>query len=208
MINNQTIVAWLKLSAKSMEANRAYLTDLDAAIGDADHGINMDRGFKKVLSLIPPVEDRDIDTILKTTGMGLISSIGGAAGPLYGAFFLNAAKALLHLNELSNSDLVLLFESGLKSIQKSGKAKPGDKTMVDTLQPALEALRSGFAYGADQPEALRWMVQAAKEGMEKTIPMIARKGRASLLGEHSAGHQDPGATSACLLIQCLLEAVG
>ncbi|MCL4560765.1 MAG: dihydroxyacetone kinase subunit DhaL [Chloroflexi bacterium] len=207
MINNRTIVAWLKLAARSMEENKGYLTDLDAAIGDADHGINMERGFKKALTLISPVEDRDIDAILKTTGMALIGSVGGAAGPLYGTFFLDAAKALSHLNELSNTDLVLLFESGLKGIQRVGKAKPGDKTMIDTLQPALEALRSAFAYGTDLIEALRWMVQAAKEGMESTIPMVAKKGRASYLGERSAGHQDPGATSTYLLIQCLLDAV-
>jgi phosphoenolpyruvate---glycerone phosphotransferase subunit DhaL len=205
MITNKTIVTWLRETARVLEENEIYLTDLDSQIGDADHGINMNRGFKKVTSQLPGVEDNDIGTIFKTTGMALISSVGGASGPLYGAFFLEAAKVTKDKFDLSNTDLVLLFAAGLGGIQRIGKARPGDKTMLDAIQPGLEALKSNS--NVSTKGALKSMVEAAKVGMEKTIPMIALKGRASYLGERSIGHQDPGATSSYLMLRALLKTV-
>jgi dihydroxyacetone kinase-like protein len=207
MITNRQILQWLRATAAMLEENKQYLTDLDSPIGDADHGINMDRGFKKVLSQLPAVEGKDIGTILRATGIALMSSVGGAGGPLYGTFFIDAGQAVTGKVELSQEDLALLLESGLKGVVRIGRASMGDKTMVDALHPAVEALKEAVASGVDAAEALRRMVQAAREGMEKTIPMVARKGRASYVGERAIGHQDPGATSSFLVLRALLKTV-
>jgi dihydroxyacetone kinase-like protein len=190
-----------------IEENRQYLTDLDSPIGDADHGINMDRGFKKVASKLPGMEDKDIGTILKTAGMALVTSVGGAGGPLYGTFLMDAGKAVAGKDELSDDDLVALLDAGLKGVIRIGKTNLEDKTMVDALHPALEALKKAVADGKDTVEALQLMTDAAHEGMKATIPMLARKGRASYVGERSIGHQDPGATSSYLLLKTLTETV-
>jgi len=207
MIGKQEILDWLKKSAAVIEQQKSYLTDLDSPIGDADHGIIMDRGFKKVLTKLPSVEDKDIGTILKTTGMALISSVGGAAGPLYGTFFLDAAKSIPEKEELDVEDLVNLFESGLTGIKRIGKANGGDKTIIDAFEPALEELRRAAAENKPLQDSLESMSEAARKGMQSTIPMVARKGRASYVGERSAGHQDPGATSTYYLIHALLDVV-
>jgi dihydroxyacetone kinase-like protein len=207
-ISKSKIIEWLRATAAVLEENKEYLTDLDSPIGDADHGINMDRGFKKVLSQLPAVEDKDIGTILKTTGMALVSSVGGAGGPLYGTLFMDAGKAVAGKTELSDEDLVQLLESGLKGVVRIGRANLGDKTMVDALHPAVEALKEAVANSVDTLEALRLMVQAAKQGMVDTIPMLAKKGRASYVGERSIGHQDPGATSSYLILKTLAETMG
>jgi dihydroxyacetone kinase-like protein len=207
MMTKSDIIKWLQVTATVLEENKQYLTDLDSPIGDADHGVNMDRGFKKVLSQLPAVEDKDIGTILRTAGMALVSSVGGAGGPLYGTFLMDAGKAVTGKTELSSEDLLGLLESGLKGVVRIGKTNLRDKTMVDALHPAVEALRTAIANGVDTPEALRLMTEAARQGMIDTIPMLARKGRASYVGERSIGHQDPGATSSYLILKTLMETV-
>ena len=207
MITKTHVITWLELAAAKMQENKTLLTELDSEIGDADHGINMERGFKKVVSQLPTVAGKDIGTILKTTGMALISSVGGASGPLYGTFFMDASKVTLGKEELSGEDLIILFVNGLNGIRRIGRANPGDKTLVDTFEPALEALQYALTEGNSLPQALIKMRAAAKMGMENTIPMIARKGRASYVGERSIGHQDPGATSAFFLLDALCKAV-
>lgn len=201
------MLKWLEATAGVIEENRQYLTDLDSPIGDADHGINMDRGFKKIVSKLPGVEEKDIGAILKTSGMALVTSVGGAAGPLYGTFLMDAGKAVAGKKELSDDDLVALLDAGLKGVVRIGKTNLEDKTMVDALHPAVEALRKACADGKDTIEALHLMTDAAHQGMKATIPMLARKGRASYLGERSIGHQDPGATSSYLLLKTLMETV-
>ena len=201
------MLKWLEATAAVIEENRQYLTDLDSPIGDADHGINMDRGFKKIVSKLPGVEEKDIGAILKTSGMALITSVGGAAGPLYGTLLMDAGKAVAGKMELSDDDLVALLDAGLKGVVRIGRTNLEDKTMVDALHPAVEALRKACADGKDTVEALHLMTDAAHQGMKATIPMQARKGRASYLGERSIGHQDPGATSSYLLLKTLMETV-
>jgi dihydroxyacetone kinase-like protein len=207
MMTKSQVLKWLEATAAMIGENRQYLTDLDSPIGDADHGINMDRGFKKVMNKLPGVEEKDIGTILKTSGMALVTSVGGAGGPLYGTLLMDAGKAVVGKEELSDDDLVALLDAGLKGVIKIGKTNLEDKTMVDALHPALEALRNAFADGKDTVEALHLMTDAAYKGMKDTIPMLARKGRASYLGERSIGHQDPGATSSYLLLKTLTETV-
>ncbi len=207
MVTRDQIVEWLKLVARVLEENKDYLTKLDAAIGDADHGINMDRGFKKVMSQLPGVQDKDIGSILKTTGMALISSVGGAGGPLYGTLFMRAGMAVANKYELTDEDLVHMWEAAVDGVIQRGRAQPGDKTMVDALLPAVEAMKKALEEGADTVEILRRGVAAAEEGMKATIPMQAKKGRASYLGERSIGHQDPGATSSYLILKAMLDVV-
>jgi len=179
--------------------NKDYLTQLDAAIGDADHGINMERGFKKVMSQLPSVSNSDIGNILKTTGMALISSVGGAGGPLYGTLFMRAGMAASGKHELTDEDLAAVLEAAVDGVVQRGKARLGDKTMVDALSPAANAFKEAIATGNHETiSALQSAVAAAEKGMKDTIPLVARKGRASYLGERSAGHQDPGATSSYL----------
>jgi dihydroxyacetone kinase-like protein len=207
MVTKSQVLKWLEATATVIEENRQYLTDLDSPIGDADHGINMDRGFKKVTSKLPGVEDKDIGAILKTAGMALVTSVGGAGGPLYGTLLMDAGKAVAGKDELSDDDLVALLDAGLKGVIRIGKTNLEDKTMVDALHPALEALKKAVADGKDTVEALHMMTDAAHKGMKDTIPMLARKGRASYVGERSIGHQDPGATSSYLLLKTLTETI-
>ena len=207
MMTKSQVLKWLEATAAVIEENRQYLTDLDSPIGDADHGINMDRGFKKIVSKLPGVEEKDIGAILKTSGMALITSVGGAAGPLYGTLLMDAGKAVAGKMELSDDDLVALLDAGLKGVVRIGRTNLEDKTMVDALHPAVEALKKAVADGKDTVEALHLMTDAAHQGMKATIPMLARKGRASYLGERSIGHQDPGATSSYLLLKTLMETV-
>jgi phosphoenolpyruvate---glycerone phosphotransferase subunit DhaL len=197
---------WMERFAAEVAENRSYLTKLDGAIGDGDHGTNMDRGMKKALERLGTTDGDDIGASLKAVGMALVSSVGGAAGPLYGTFFLQMGQAASGRSELDLPGFTEAFDAGLQGVIKRGKAEPGDKTMVDALTPALEALRT--ADGDDVAAALGKAAQAAQEGMEATVPMVARKGRASYLGERSAGHQDPGATSSHLLLKSAAEAAG
>jgi len=204
-VTKDQIVQWLKKTAAVLSENKEYLTQLDAAIGDADHGINMDRGFRKVMEKLPTVADKDIGNILKTTGMTLISSVGGASGPLYGTFYLRSGMAVPAKEELDNDDLVKMLQAGVNGIVQRGRAELEDKTMYDTWGPAVKALDDSLTGNNDQVAAMRSAVAAAKQGMKDTIPLQARKGRASYLGERSIGHQDPGATSSYLILKALLE---
>jgi dihydroxyacetone kinase-like protein len=207
MVTKEQIVRWLELTTAVLNENRDYLTQLDAAIGDADHGTNMDRGFQKVAEKLPTVADKDIGNILKTVGMTLISSVGGASGPLYGTFFQRGGMAADAKEELSDEDLVTTLQGAVDGVQARGRAQPGDKTMMDALLPAMAALRASVAEGKGSAASLADAVAAAEQGMKDTIPLQARKGRASYLGERSIGHQDPGATSSYLILNALLKAI-
>lgn len=207
-ISRDQILEWIQAYAAVIAENRDYLTELDAAIGDADHGINMHRGFQAVLAKLPDMADKDIGTILKTVGMTLLSTVGGAGGPLYGTLFMRAGMATAGKMELTLEDLAAAMEAAVNGVVMRGKAEPGDKTMVDALGPALEALTEAAKNGEALEEALAKAADAAKQGMLDTIPLVARKGRASYLGERSAGHQDPGATSSYLLLQTAAEVWG
>ena len=207
MIRQQQIINWIHNFTAVIAENKDYLTELDAAIGDADHGINMNRGFQKVSEKLPTVIDRDIGTILKTVSMTLISTVGGASGPLYGTFFLKASAVAAHKEELTPEELVKSLQAGLQGVIQRGKAQLEDKTMIDALAPAIDAFQQSLANNDSAVLGLQKAVNAAEEGMKKTIPLIARKGRASYLGERSIGHQDPGATSSYLMLTTLLRAV-
>ncbi|MDZ8055789.1 MAG: dihydroxyacetone kinase subunit DhaL [Aulosira sp. ZfuVER01] len=207
MVSREQILQWLQEFATELAQHKEYLTELDAAIGDADHGINMDRGFKKVISQLPNFADKDISSILKAVSMTLISSIGGASGPLYGTWFLRASTDTVGKQELTEQDLLGLLQSGLNGVLQRGKAQLGDKTMVDVLSPAVVAFEQAVSGSEGTVTALQQAVAAAEQGMKDTTPMLAKKGRASYLGERSIGHQDPGATSAYLMLKCLLAVV-
>ena len=196
---------WITACADVLDENNHYLTKLDAAIGDGDHGINMDRGFKAVMLKLPDVADKDIGTILKTVGMTLISTVGGAAGPLYGTFFLQAGMKSTGKMELNLEDWLLALEAAVEGVVMRGKAELGDKTMVDALSPAVESLKHSMDDHMSIDQAIQLSAEAAKQGMVDTIPWVARKGRASYLGERSAGHQDPGATSSYLILQAAAD---
>jgi dihydroxyacetone kinase-like protein len=207
MITKPQIINWLERSAALLDEKKTYLTELDSPIGDADHGINMARGFSKVVEKLPSVAETDIGNILKTSGMTLLSTVGGASGPLYGTFFMRAGAALQGKQELDGADLLKLLETGIEGVVQRGRAELGDKTMIDALVPAVQALKTSLEAGGDLTHALEACAAAAEAGAQSTIPLIARKGRASYLGERSAGHQDPGATSAAYLLATLLEVV-
>jgi dihydroxyacetone kinase-like protein len=200
------VVRCLSKMIDVVHENKEYLTELDSAIGDADHGINMDRGFQAIAKKLPELGNMtDIGAILKACGMTLITTVGGASGPLYGTAFLQAGTALVGKQELEPADLLIAGEAALKGIVMRGKANLGDKTMVDALTPAVAALKEALAAGANAAEALEKASSAAETGMKGTIPVQARKGRASYLGERSIGHQDPGATSSFLLVRTMAE---
>lgn len=204
-ITTVDVLEFLQRSADVLRENKVYLTDLDSAIGDADHGINMDRGFQAILKKVPSVQDKDAGTILKTAGMALVSSVGGAAGPLYGTAFMQAGMAVAGKNQLTAEDVLTALEAALKGVMMRGRAHAGEKTMIDAIEPAIKAMREALGNGAGTREALDKATAAAEQGVKDTIPMLATKGRASYLGERSIGHQDPGATSSYLLIRTMAE---
>jgi dihydroxyacetone kinase-like protein len=206
-ITAEHVIRFLEGVAAKIKNHRDELTQLDSPIGDADHGANLDRGFTAVLGKLPTIADKDIGTILKTTGMTLVSTVGGASGPLYGTAFIRAGMALADRYELTEDELVRALEAALEGIIARGKANPGDKTMVDAIKPGVEALKEGMAGSDDFITAVHKAVAATEAGMVSTIPMLALKGRASYLAERSIGHQDPGATSAFYIAQVMLETV-
>lgn len=204
-ITTEDIVRWINQVATVLHENRAYLTQLDSPIGDADHGINMDRGFKAVAERLPTVATMDIGSILKTVGTTLVSTVGGASGPLYGTAFLRAGMATSGKNELYEADVVTMLEAALEGIKARGKAQPGEKTMVDALTPAIAAMKEAEQQNRGMSQLLRCGSDAAEAGVKATIPLLATKGRASYLGERSIGHQDPGATSNWLMLKALAD---
>jgi dihydroxyacetone kinase-like protein len=204
-ITRDDTLNWVKAIASVIGENSKYLTELDAAIGDADHGANMERGFKAVMNKLPEISDKDIGTIFKTIGMTLISTVGGAGGPLYGTFFLQIGMKTAGKMELGLVDWSEALEAALSGVVMRGKAELGDKTMVDALTPAVSVLKQSLPDGRPINKALELSAEAARQGMEGTIPLVARKGRASYLGERSAGHQDPGATSSFLILKAAAD---
>jgi phosphoenolpyruvate---glycerone phosphotransferase subunit DhaL len=204
-VDRDDTIEWIKACAKVLAENRDYLIQLDAAIGDADHGANMDRGFQAVMNKMPEMSDKDIGTIFKTVGMTLLSTVGGAGGPLYGTFFIQAGTKTAGKMELSPEDWSAALEAALNGVVMRGKAEVGDKTMVDALTPAVKTLKQAISDQQPFGKALRLSADAAKQGMEATIPIVARKGRASYLGERSAQHQDPGATSSYMILNAAAE---
>jgi dihydroxyacetone kinase-like protein len=204
-ISYDDVVAWLKAFAATIAENKAYLTELDSAIGDADHGINMDRGFQAVLAKLDSSPPGDVGALFKVVGMTLVSTVGGAGGPLYGTLFLQLGIATAGKDGITADDWAAALAAAVSGVQARGKAEPGDKTMVDALIPGRDAFAAAIAEGADLPAALRRSADAAEQGMTDTIPLVARKGRASYLGERSAGHQDPGATSSYLLLRSVAD---
>ena len=205
MLSKHHIVNWLLDCEHMFTEQRDYLTALDTDIGDGDHGLNMQRGFTKVAEKLPAVADKDIGQVLKTTGMTLLSSVGGASGPLYGTFFIRAAVSTDACQSLTLSQLGKMLADGVEGIVSRGRAEPGDKTMCDAWWPALAALQQAQQQDLPLAEALDLAVAAAATGAEATIQMQARKGRASYLGERSIGHQDAGATSTLLLLTALRD---
>jgi dihydroxyacetone kinase-like protein len=207
-VNADTVQRWLRGAAASLKENRDYLTQLDAAIGDADHGTNMDRGFTAVLEKLGATDAPTAPgRMLTAAGGTLVSTVGGASGPLWGTAFRRAGRALGDANEFGAGELAAALQAALDGVVELGAAQEGDKTMVDALAPAVRALRDGLAGGASLGAAVAAARSAAEEGMRATVPLQASKGRASYLGERSIGHQDPGATSTALLFVALERAV-
>jgi phosphoenolpyruvate---glycerone phosphotransferase subunit DhaL len=196
------VATWIRSFAAVIAERKDELTRLDQAIGDADHGINMDRGMRAVVEKLDGGEPADVGGLMRSVAMTLISKVGGASGPLYGTFFLQFGSAAGAVPELSPEAWADCFDAAVAGVKSRGKAEPGDKTMLDALLPAGEALRGALGEGAGLGGALARAAEAADEGVAATIPLVARKGRASYLGERSAGHQDPGATSSALLVGC------
>ena len=191
--------------ATVIHENKEYLTELDAKIGDSDHGINMDKGFRMVQEKLDVVKDKDCGTILKTVAMTLVSTVGGASGPLYGTAFLKAASVVSDKKEIDKDDVVKMFEEAIMGIKMRGKANKGDKTMLDALIPAYEELKKSIENNETIIEAFDKGQKAAYEGVEYTKKIAAKKGRASYLGERSIGHQDPGATSSYLMLKAIYD---
>jgi dihydroxyacetone kinase-like protein len=206
-VSGETIRQWMVIYAASIHEAEKTLTDLDAAIGDGDHGVNMCRGMNAVLEKLDALALADLSGQLRVISMTLTSSIGGASGPLYGAFFLQCSHATPHKAELGLADLTSAIEAGCRGVVQLGKAMVGDKTMVDTLDAAARSLRASCVHHEALPAAIKGCRKAARLAAEGTIPLVARKGRASYLGERSAGTQDPGAASAALLFDALAQAV-
>jgi phosphoenolpyruvate---glycerone phosphotransferase subunit DhaL len=185
--------------AATMEEQRRYLTKLDSEIGDGDHGNNMNRGFQAALESLEGADPSTPADVLKTVAMAMISKVGGAAGPLYGTAFLEASKVLADKDDVSAQDAAEALEAALGGIKRRGKAEVGDKTIVDAFEPAVEAAKEAAGEGS-VAGVFRRSAEAAKEGAESTVPLTARRGRASYLGARAAGHQDPGATSTYMLL--------
>lgn len=207
-MNTETVTRWMHECAVSIAEQRDYLTQLDAAIGDADHGTNMNRGFTAVEAKMDGLDSgTPPGRALVQAGSTLVSTVGGASGPLWGSALRRAGKALGDAETFDAAQLVEALQAALDGIVELGAAEPGDKTIVDALDPAVGALRTAVEQGRPLTEALTDARTAAEEGLHATVPMQARKGRASYLGERSVGHQDPGATSTTLIVAALEHAV-
>jgi dihydroxyacetone kinase-like protein len=205
-VTTDDLARFLELLASRLASQKDHLTELDAAIGDADHGINMDRGFAAVVAKLPELRAAGPGALLKGVGMTLISTVGGASGPLYGTFFLRVAAVIGNEVEVDPEHLSGAIRAGVNGVAERGKAVAGDKTMLDAMLPAVRAIERGVADKAWR-EGLVHAAHAAAAGRDGVTPLVARKGRASYLGERSAGHQDPGATSATYLFEALRDAL-
>ena len=204
-MNSSQYLAWIEQSTAALSAAQDELTALDTAIGDGDHGLNIQRGFHKAVEKLHGQEGQDLGSLAKSTGMTLLSSVGGASGPLYGTLFLKAAPALNGKTDLDTATLAQAIADGVAGLAARGQAVVGDKTMIDVWQPAAAALQQAAADGADLATASAKASAVAQEAAESTIPLVAKKGRASYLGERSAGHKDPGAASSAIILHVLAE---
>lgn len=207
-VTTADLVTWVRTFARLVDENKDLLTELDAAIGDADHGVNMHRGFAAAVAALDEAAVATPGTLFKKVGMTLVSTVGGASGPLYGTFFLRLGSALGDAEPVVPDAFAAALRAGLDGVVARGKAEAGDKTMYDALAPAVDVLGAALAGGEPWGDALGRASAAADAGRDATTPMLARKGRASYLGERSTGHQDPGATSAALLVAAAVEALG
>jgi phosphoenolpyruvate---glycerone phosphotransferase subunit DhaL len=207
MITSANLISFFDRFAAQIAEKKDYLTQLDSAIGDADHGANMHRGLQAILAKRADLQPKDPSALLKGVAMILISTVGGASGALYGTFFLQASISSAGKPELDSTAFVALLEKGLEGIVQRGKAATGDKTMIDAMDPAIRTLKAGLEKNETLQVSLANAADAADVAVEATIPMIARKGRASYLGERSIGHADPGATSASILFHSLAETI-
>jgi dihydroxyacetone kinase-like protein len=206
-VNAGTVHRWFEAAAVSLREQRDYLTQLDAAIGDADHGTNMDRGFTAVVEKLEGLDDTPPGKLLTTVGSTLVSTVGGASGPLWGMALRRAGRTLGSGEEFDGGQLADALEAALEGVVELGAAQEGDKTMVDALAPAVRTFREWIENGATVAAAMEAARVAAEEGMKATVPLQAQKGRASYLGERSIGHQDPGATSTTLILAALEQSV-
>lgn len=207
MTDNKKLVEILTQIGEQIQMEKEFLTELDNVIGDGDHGINMARGFKEVEKKLPDLIGKDIGSILKTVGMTLVSTVGGASGPLYGTAFMKAGAAVGDKTEMDGNDFIAALDAAIGGIEMRGKAHEGEKTMLDALIPALNAMKKSYDENKDFKAALTQGIAAAEEGVEYTKTIIATKGRASYLGERSIGHQDPGATSSCLILKVIRNTI-
>jgi phosphoenolpyruvate---glycerone phosphotransferase subunit DhaL len=205
-VSAEALGEWMRSFAQVVAENKDALTDLDSAIGDGDHGANMDRGMRAVVAAIDDIGPVTAAELFTKVGMTLVSTVGGASGPLFGTLFLRIGASLANAEEVSLSQFAVALHAGLDGVVARGKAEAGDKTMFDALAPAVNALETAVSAGASKDEALKLATAAAESGRDATTPMLARKGRASYLGERSVGHQDPGATTVALLMAAATRA--
>lgn len=207
MVNSKKIIGLILDIGQKIEEQKEYLTELDNIIGDGDHGINMARGFAQVARVLPSMEDRDIGAILKAVGVALVSTVGGASGPLYGSAFMKAGIAVGTKTELDGADFTAVLDAMIEGVAQRGKAQQGEKTILDCLIPARDAYAESYQSSGSFSQAIHSAVVAGAAGVEYTKTIIATKGRASYLGERSLGHQDPGATSSLLMLKVLCDNV-
>ncbi|MFD3158422.1 dihydroxyacetone kinase subunit DhaL [Haloimpatiens sp. FM7330] len=206
-LDSAKIIDILGKISKVMDENKLFLSELDGAIGDGDHGLNMDKGFKAVVDKLQSSTEKNIGNVLKTAGMALVSNVGGASGPLYGTAFMKAGMKVVGKEQINIDDFVVMLEEALNGIKMRGKSTLGEKTMIDAIEPALNAAKNAISESLNAVEVLEKAKDAAKDGVEHTKEIVATKGRASYLGERSIGHQDPGATSSYLVLNTIYEAV-
>lgn len=206
-VETAVVADWITRFGAAVTDKRDWLTELDSAIGDADHGANMSRGMAAVAAKLDTETPTNVDELLKAVGMTLVSSVGGASGPLYGTFFLRMGMTAGAVPQLDGAGLVAALRAGLEGIVARGKAEAGDKTMFDAMAPAVDAMDAALTAGASTADAAKAAADAAVKGRDATLPLVARKGRASYLGERSTGHLDPGAASTAILFETLAEAV-
>lgn len=207
MADNKMVISILKKIGEKVEEHKDYLTELDQPIGDSDHGINLARGFKAVEEKLATVEDKDIGTILRTVGMALVSTVGGASGPLYGSAYMKMGMALNGKTEIGMSDFLKGMDAAVEAVKQRGKAVAEEATMLDAMIPALAAMKEASAAGADVKAVLEAGCKASWAGAEHTKDLIATKGRASYVGERGLGHQDPGATSFSYMLEVVKDAL-
>jgi dihydroxyacetone kinase-like protein len=207
MADVNKVIEIIKKISVDIEDQKDFLTELDNVIADGDHGINMARGFQTVEEIIPTFYDKDIGNILKQVGMKLLATVGGASGPLYGTAFMKAGAAVNGKKEIDMNDFMAMFKAAIEGVQKRGKATTGEKTMLDSMIPAYEAIKTSYEADQDKAKAFAAGVKAAEDGIEYTKTIIATKGRASYIGERSIGHQDPGATSFTIMLKDIAELV-